>query len=200
LSLIWADDAAGAADAGELAAIAAAAIASGAVALPDAGVAAGTSVNAMVTGIATATALGVGTDAPPCCAEAAGTVEESAAELFPEEGFSAGFAGPAFKALDFALDCSTAAALALASALALAAALASEACWALALRSAEAFLAVWSADAASRDRVLSAFAAASSARRCDADCCCDPDAARSLPVLAGMLESTSAPKPWVPCD
>jgi hypothetical protein len=197
--LVCADDAAGAAgaaDAGELAAIAAAAIASGAVALPGAGVAAGTSVDAIMTGIATATAFGVIADGPSCFAEAAGTAEESAAEVLSEAGLSVDFSVPAFEALDFALDRWTAAVLAAA----LAAALESESCLAVASRSSELFRAAWSEDAASRERVLSAVAAASSERRCDADCCCAVEVARSLPVSAAALLSTSAPKRSFPDD
>src|SRR5258708_37094759 len=70
LLLICGDDGSGAADAGELAAIAAAAIASGAVALPDSGGAVGTSVDARITGIATATRLSVFTDPAARCARA----------------------------------------------------------------------------------------------------------------------------------
>src|SRR6266852_4063027 len=104
-------DAAGAADAGELAAIAAAAIASGAVALPDAGVAAAVSVEKMETAIATATGFGVVTGVASCCARAAATLEGSGADEKPgaeavSEGafgsvdfFSVGFAPPAFKVL-----------------------------------------------------------------------------------------------------
>lgn len=102
LILISAVDAAGAAGAGELAAIAAAAIASGAVALPDAGGAAGTSVDAMMTGLATTTALGMVTDAAACGAAAAATAEESAAALLPDDGFSVDFTSPGFEAPDFA--------------------------------------------------------------------------------------------------
>src|ERR1019366_1237379 len=114
----------------------------------------------------TATAFGVVADGPPGCAEAAGP----AAEVVSEDGLSVGFSVPAFEALDFVLDRWTAAVLASASALA--EALASESCLVVASRLSELFLAVWSADAVSRDRVLSAVGAASSERRCDADCCC----------------------------
>ena len=194
LLLICGDDGAGAADAGELAAIAAAAIASGAVALPDAGVAAGISVDAMTTGIATATAFGVVTDAASCCAEAA-TVEASGAEVVSEEDLSVDFfsvdvAVPAFKALD----CWTA------SVLALAAALASEPCLAMALRSSGLVLAGCLADAGSRDRLISAAVDASSVRRCDADCGCAVEFARSLPVSADGRLSTSAWKLSFACE
>jgi hypothetical protein len=47
---------------------------------------------------------------------------------------------------------------------------------------------------------LSAFAAVSSARRGNADCCCGAGVARSLPVSGGAFESTSAPKSSVGCD
>src|SRR5450759_796360 len=116
--------------------MAAAAIASGAVASPDAGVAAGVSVNAIVTGIATAitiaSAFGVVTAAVSCGAEA-GSVEASAWEILSEEGFSVDFAPPVFRPLDFAPDCWTACVLV--SALAAA----SEACLAAASRSSELF-------------------------------------------------------------
>ena len=109
-------DEAGAADAGELAAIAAAAIASGAVALPDAGVAGAVSVETMVMAIATATGFGVVTDAADCCdksaaVEASGADEKSNAEAVSEgafgsvDFFSTGFAVPAFKVLGLAPDC-----------------------------------------------------------------------------------------------
>jgi hypothetical protein len=86
-------EAAGGAIADELAAMAAAAIASGAVPLPDAvvavvaevaGVAAGTFVVAAMTGITIATAFGTAADSPPACADALGSVEEvsSEADLF----------------------------------------------------------------------------------------------------------------------
>ena len=108
-------DPAGAADAGELAAIAAAAIASGAVALPDAGIAGGISVETMVTAIATATGFGVVTDVASCCDEAAtvkesGADEKSGAEAVSEvtfesvDFFSIGFAVSAFKVLGLAPD------------------------------------------------------------------------------------------------
>jgi hypothetical protein len=196
LVLIWGVDAAVAVEAGALAAIAAAAIASGAVALPDAGAAVGTPADVMATGIATATALGVVADAPPCSAETAESVEDPAVELLLEDGFSADFAGSAFWALDFVLG--RGAALALVSAAV--AALASEACLAPASRLSELSFAVWSADAASRDRAASAVAAASSALRCDEDGGWAVEVARWLPVSTGMLLSTSAPKPSLPCD
>src|SRR5258708_15080849 len=186
LLLICGDDGSGAADAGELAAIAAAAIASGAVALPDAGVAVGICVDARITGIATATAFGVVTDAASCCAEAA-TVEASGAEVVSEEDFSVDFfsvdvAVPAFKVLD----CWTASVLA------------AEPCLATASRSSELVPAGWSAGAASRDRLVSAAVDASSVRRCDADCGCAVELARSLPVSAGARLSTSPRRPSLP--
>src|SRR6202165_1904357 len=185
-SLICADDAADADVAGELAAIAAAAIASGAGALPAAGVAAGISAGAMVTGITTATTFGIVTVGPPCCAETAGTVEESAAEICSEEDFLADSRTPTFKALNFAPDRWTASASALA--LALVSALASESRLAVVSRSSEFFRAAWSAAVASRDRALSAAVAdASSERRCVADCGCAGEVARSLLVSAGVL-------------
>ena len=147
-----------------------------------------------MTGTATATAFAVVADGPPGCAEAAGP----AAEVVSEDGLSVGFSVPAFEALDFVLDRWTAAVLASASALA--EALASESCLVVASRLSELFLAVWSADAVSRDRVLSAVGAASSERRCDADCCCAVEVGRSLPASVAVLLSTSAPKLSFPDD
>jgi hypothetical protein len=114
---ICAGDAAGAAEAGELAAIAAAAIASGAVALPDAGVAGPVSVATLATAIAAAIGFGVVTEAASRCDTAAATTEEPGAD--EESGaeadsdgtfgsvdfFSVGFARPVFKSLGFTSDC-----------------------------------------------------------------------------------------------
>ena len=102
--LTCADGTDGAAVTGVLAAIAAAAIASGAVPVPDVGVAAGTSVGATGTGIATATGFGVVTDGASCCVEAAGAVEEPVAAIVSETGFSIVFGAPVFEAPDFAFD------------------------------------------------------------------------------------------------
>jgi hypothetical protein len=201
---VWIGDAA--ADAGELAAIAAAAIASGGAALPDAGVARGVLVAAMATGIATAIGFGVAAEAASCCAGTAATNKGSGADEAPgaeavsEANFSAGFfsvgrAMPAVRAVDFAPDCLAA------SALALAATLASERRRAVASPWSELFPAAWPIGAGSRDRLPSAAADASSARRrCDADCCCAVAFARSLLVSAGALLSISAWKPLFPCD
>src|SRR5216684_1955051 len=168
--LAWAADAAGAPVAAELAAIAAAAIASGAVALPDDGEAAGTIVDAMATGITTATGVGVVAAGPSCCAGLAGLALASVAGLSLEDGFAVDFVSSVFEVSDFALErwvpSPFAFAFALASALALASA--SERCLA-ALRSPESALAVWSAVAVSRDRLMSAAVDVSSERRCDAD-------------------------------
>ena len=112
--------------------MAAAAMASGAVALPVAGGAAGASVDTMATGIATATGFGVVTDAVTCCAEAGLSV----VAVLSEDGLSLVFVLPSFESADFVLGGWVVAAV---FASALAAALASEACWALALRSSEAF-------------------------------------------------------------
>ena len=195
-------DAADAAGAGELAAIAAAAIASGAVALPDAGVAGGISVETMVTAIATATGFGVVTDVASCRAEAA--VEESragdksGAEAVSEitfgsvDFFSIGFSVPAFKVLGLAPDCWTA------SVLALVPASASELCLAVESRSSELLAAAWSADPAPRDRLLSAAAGGSSTRRGEAGCCAVA-LARSLPVSDALL-SIRAWKRSFPCN
>jgi len=85
--------------AARLAEMAAAAIASGAVALPDAeGEVVGTLVKATVTGIATATTFGVVTDVAPCCAVSAG----SGVEVSSEDDLAVDFAAPAFTALEFA--------------------------------------------------------------------------------------------------
>ncbi|MGO8914064.1 MAG: hypothetical protein ACLQDM_32755 [Bradyrhizobium sp.] len=95
--LIWADEAACAEIARVLAAIAAAAIASGAVELPD-GVAAGTFVGAVVTGIATATGFGVVAVRAACWAR----MVRSAVDVSALAGLSVDFAGSAFA--DFAWD------------------------------------------------------------------------------------------------
>jgi hypothetical protein len=171
--LLCVDGAASAAVAGELAAMAAAAIASGAVALLEVGVAAGTSVGATVTGIATAigiataTGFGVVGDAPLCCPELVVSVAE--------DDFSVDFAVPAFESLDLALDCWPALTLASALTAALEAGL-----------------------AASEGGVLSRVVEGSSARRCEADCVC---AAELLfPLSAAVLLSISAPKLVPPDD
>ena len=91
------------------------AMASGAVALPDAGVAGRISVETMVTAIATATGFGVVTDVASCCDEAAtvkesGADEKSGAEAVSEvtfesvDFFSIGFAVSAFEVLGLAPD------------------------------------------------------------------------------------------------
>jgi hypothetical protein len=168
--------------------MAAAAIASGAVALVD-DVAAGEFAGADVTGIATATGLGVVADGAAGWPKAAG----SAVEAFPEDGFSGDFAVPALAMPDFIHDRWTASALA--------EALASEACWAAAFLSAESLLAVRSAAAALREPVLSGDAAAlSDGRGAAADGGCGVGVAASLPVSAGMLESTSVPKLSLLCE
>jgi hypothetical protein len=55
-------------------------------------------------------------------------------------------------------------------------------------------LGVWFAGALSRGCVLSALADASSDGRCEAGGCCEVEIAGSLPVLAAVLLSSSAPK------
>jgi trimeric autotransporter adhesin len=200
---VWIGDAA--ADAGELAAIAAVAIASEGAALPDAGVAGGIFVAAMAMGIATAIGFGVAAEAASCCAGTAATNKGSGADEAPgveavsEANFSAGFfcvgcAMPAVRAVDLAPDCLAA------SVLALAATLASERCRAVTSPWSELFPAAWPAGAGSRDRLPSAATDASSARRCDADCCCAVAFARSLPASASPLLSISAWKSLFPCD
>lgn len=186
--LAWGADAAGAPVAAELAAIAAAAIASGAVALPDDGEAAGTIVDAMVTGITTATGVGVVAAGPSCCAGLAGLGLASVAGLSLEDAFAVDFVSSAFEVPDFALERWAPSAFALASALALVSA--SERCLAV-LRSPESALAVWSAAEVSRDRLMSAAADVSSERRCGAD---GSGARALLPVSAVALLSTSAAK------
>ena len=86
-----------------LAAIAAAAMASGAVALPEPGVAAEASV-AVVAAIATAIGFGVAADDPACCAEAAAAVEESPAAALSEDDLSVDFALLSFEVPDFGPD------------------------------------------------------------------------------------------------
>jgi hypothetical protein len=198
-------DAVGAAGAGELAAIAAAAIASGAEALPDAGVAGATSVETMVTAIATATGFGVVTSVASCWAEAPRAEESSAGERPGAEAvseiacgsvdfFSIGFSVPAFKMFGLAPDGWTASVLALLSASG------SELCLAVALRSSALLPTAWSAGPALRDRLLSAAAGISSARRGEAGCCCAVALARSWAVSEGALLSIRAWKPSFPCD
>jgi hypothetical protein len=118
--LVCAGEAVGGALTGELAAMAAAAIASGAVPLPDAvvavvaeiaevaGVAAGTFVDAMTTGITMATAFGTPAASPPGCADAVGSVEE----VSSEDDLSVDFVLPAFEVSAFPLGCWVAPALA----------------------------------------------------------------------------------------
>ena len=127
--------------------MAAAAIASGAVALPVEGGAAGASMETIIGAIVTATASGVvREEAPLGCAAAAASPAET--EISPEDGLSADFAVAAFSPLDFVLaDPWTASVLALSVALAAA----SEVCLARASRLSEAF-AAWSGEPASRER------------------------------------------------
>lgn len=171
-----------------LAAIAAAAMASGAVELP---VGAGTFAGATTTGMTTATGVGVVTAGVACCDEAA----ESAATVASEDDFWSVLVAPAFVALDLALDCWTAAVLASVLALALAEAAASDACWARAFWSSDALFAAGAAEASG---CLLALALAGSAGSCGAGCCCAFDA--TLLVSAGRLESTSEPKLSLCCD
>jgi hypothetical protein len=185
----------------ELAAIAAAAIASGAVALPDDGEAAGTIVDAIATGITTATGVGVVAAGPSCCAGLAGLAGlalESAAGLSLEDGFAVDFVSSVFEVSDFALERWVPSAFVFAFAFAFASALASasERCLA-ALRSPESALAVWSAAEVSRDRLMSAAADVSSERRCGAD---GSGARPLLLVSAVALLSTSAAKLSFPGD
>ena len=96
-----ADAAACAAPACELAAIAAAAIASGAVEVPEAGGTAGTFVAVVVTGIATATGIGVVAVRPACWTR----MVRSAADTSPFADLSVDFVESAFDAAaDFAWD------------------------------------------------------------------------------------------------
>jgi len=95
------DAAACTAPACELAAMAAAAIASGAVELPDAGGAAGTFVAVVVTGIATATGIGVVAVKPACWTR----IVRPAADASPFAVLSVDFGESAFDAaVDFAWD------------------------------------------------------------------------------------------------
>ena len=95
------DAAACAAPACELAAMAAAAIASGAVELPEAEGTAGTFVAVVVTGMATATGIGVAAVKPACWTR----IVRSAADASPFADLSVDFVESAFDAaLDFAWD------------------------------------------------------------------------------------------------
>src|SRR5450755_77069 len=89
--------------------------ATGVVAFPEAGGAAGAaaaSATATVTGIAVAMAFVAAVAS--CCAEAAGSVEEPVAEVSPDDDFAADFAVSDFGLPDFALEGCGASALALA--------------------------------------------------------------------------------------
>ncbi len=104
-----ADEAAGAAAVVDmLAAMAAAAIANGAVALPEVGAvpevggAAGVSVTTTGTGIAVAMAFVAVTAS--CCAEAVGSVEEPAAEVSSDDDFAVDLPASDFELPDFALE------------------------------------------------------------------------------------------------
>jgi hypothetical protein len=169
-----ADEAAGAAAVADmLAAMAAAAIANGAVALPEVcgevGGAAGVSVTATVTGIAVAMAFV--TVAAFCCAEAAGSVEEPAAEVSPVDDVAADFVASDFELPDFALEGWGASA---------------EAFWLL-----ESLLAGGGAAAPFCDPPLFAAAGALSEGDCEAGC--DGAGVGLLASLAVLL-LTSAPK------
>jgi hypothetical protein len=197
--LICADDAVGAAMAGELAAMAAAAIASGAVLLPDAvtpvvaelaGGVEGTFVETRTTGITTAIAFGT-TAAPPCWAARFGSVDEPLSE---DGCLSEGFAVPPFGVSALALDGWPA----LAPAPAFAALLASEACPEAVLGLLES-LAAWLAVAASEGCVLFCAVDGSSARR-GAGVWVWLVAAALLLLAAAVLLSTNAPNPALACD
>jgi hypothetical protein len=165
--------------AAEVAAIAAAAIASGAVAVPETGgveAAAGTSVNATVTGIATATG-------PPDGVEAAGSALEVSADDFVGD-----FASPLFDVPDLAPGGGPVSVLPAALALAL---LVSEVDPALVLRSFRPLFADESVAALAGDCELSAAAGVSSERRCGGAM----GAGRSLLLVsAAVLLSTSDAK------
>jgi hypothetical protein len=189
--------------AGELAAMAAAASASGAVPLPDAliavvaevaGVAAGTFVDAMTTGITMATAFGTAEDGPPGCADAVGSVEE----VSSEDDFSFDFVVPALEVSAFALDCWVAVALASV----FEAVLAVEACPA-ALELSEALFAAWPVAVESEDCVLFWVVEESSVRRGGAGGVGAADVVPLLPgalFVAAALLSSRAPKRSLPCD
>ena len=175
--------------------MAAAAIASGAVALPDVGVALGASVVGTARASVTATGLCVVIDSG--CARTAGTLEESDGEAVPEDDFSADFAVPDFAAPDFVVDGWAALLLALAPALA------SDACPVVAAP--ELLLVVWPDAAVSPDWVLSAGADVLSEPRWEeddwgaGDGCCAVGAALSVSA-AVLLLSTSDPKLSPACD
>jgi hypothetical protein len=177
--------------------MAAAAIASGAVPDPDAGVAAGAPVVGTATASVTATGFGVVMDNG--CATTAATFEESALEVVPEDGFSVDLAVPDFAVLDFAWDCWVG------SVLALALAPASEVCPVVAPPPAKLSLADWSEPVVLREAVLSVGGELLSDRGW-ADCCgaadvgCGVGTAGPLPVSAATLLSISAPKRSVACD
>jgi hypothetical protein len=174
---------------GELAAMAAAAIASGAVALPDgveAAATAGTPVSATGAAIATATAFCSVIAAVSGDAEAAVPVEDWLAEVSPEAGLAVDFPAPFFEPVDFVLGCWTA--------LAVESELASEDGSALALRASELLLADGSAVPASRERPLSEAVDASLERRGGAGCSGAEGAEGPLLAPAAALLSTSAPK------
>jgi hypothetical protein len=184
------DEAVGAAAADMLAAMAAAAIASGAVAMPEVGAlpevggAAGVSVTATVTGIAVAIAfIAV---AASCCAEAAGSVEEPAAEVSSDEDFAVDFPASDFELPGFALEGSGGAA-SLVPELALEGGAAAEALWLLELLSADGTAAVPFCDPP-----LFAAAAVLSEEDCLAGC----GGAVAGALLASLAEllSTNAPK------
>lgn len=200
-TLVCAAVATGAFVAAELAAMAAAAMASGAVALPDDDAAAGTIIGVTATGIATATGFGVVTAGPSCFTGAAGSAavacEESPGEVSLEDGFAVDLVS-VFEPPDFAFEPWAASALALALAFALASALALAFAWERWLSAASRLSerAAWSVAALSRDRLPSATADELSGRRCEAVC----SGARSLPVSAAVLLSTSAAKLSFPGD
>ena len=140
----------------ELAASAAAAIASGAAALPDGGEAEGRSVSATGAGMTTAMVFGAAT-ASAACGIAVASMEELASDASPEDDLEAVFDVSAFE--DFAAGCVAVAALVFASETGLAAV----------SRLSEGLLAVWAEAVVSAARRLSGFAGALSERRGEED-------------------------------
>jgi hypothetical protein len=176
-----ADETAGAAAVADmLAAMAAAAIAKGAVALPEVGGATGVSVTATVTGIAVAMAFVA--VAASCCAEAAGSVEEPAAD----DGVAADFAVSDFELPDFALGGCGASELALEGGAAPEGGAEAEVFWVP-----EPLLVDGAAGAVFCDPPLVAAAGASSEGDCQAG---GGGVAVGLLALLAALPSTSAPK------
>jgi hypothetical protein len=180
------NEAAGAAAVADmLAAMAAAAIAKGAVALPEVGGATGVSVTATATGIAVAIAFVA--VAASCCAEAAGSVEEPAAEVSAEDEVAADFAVSDVELLDFPLEGCGASELALEGGAAPEGGAAAEVFWLP-----EPLLVDGAAGAVFCDPPLVAAAGVLSEGDCQAGC--GGGVAVGLLASLAVLLSTSAPK------